>query len=89
MRGLSWRTYSPRFVVSHSCHGTSWNRDVSLPGLLKRGGLLPPVVGWLLFGELPTRDALLGAAIVTAAGLYNLHREQLRKREEARMDGSG
>ena len=46
-------------------------------------------VGWLLFGELPTRDALLGAAIVTAAGLYNLHREQLRKREEARMDGSG
>jgi drug/metabolite transporter (DMT)-like permease len=42
------------------------------------------MVGWLAFSELPTRDALLGAAIVAAAGLYNLHREQLRRREEAK-----
>jgi drug/metabolite transporter (DMT)-like permease len=41
------------------------------------------LVGWLLFAELPTRDALAGAAIVIAAGLYNLHREQVRRREEA------
>jgi hypothetical protein len=31
---------------------------------------------------LPKRDALLGAAIVIAASLYNLHREQLRRRAE-------
>jgi drug/metabolite transporter (DMT)-like permease len=43
------------------------------------------VVGWVAFRELPSRDALLGAAIVAAAGLYNLHREQVRKREEARL----
>jgi drug/metabolite transporter (DMT)-like permease len=42
-------------------------------------------LGWLVFAELPTRDALLGAVIVAAAGLYNLHREQLRKREELQL----
>jgi drug/metabolite transporter (DMT)-like permease len=43
------------------------------------------LVGWLVFAELPTRDALLGAVIVAAAGLYNLHREQIRRREELRL----
>jgi drug/metabolite transporter (DMT)-like permease len=43
------------------------------------------VLGWLVFAELPTRDALLGAVIVIAAGLYNLHREQVRKREELQL----
>lgn len=41
-------------------------------------------LGWLVFAELPTGDALLGAVVVIAAGLYNFHREQLRKREELR-----
>jgi drug/metabolite transporter (DMT)-like permease len=40
-------------------------------------------VGWVAFAELPTRDALLGAAIVVAAGLWNLHHEQRRRRAEA------
>ncbi|CAH2599400.1 EamA domain-containing protein [Rhodovastum atsumiense] len=39
-------------------------------------------LGWLVFAELPSRDALVGAAIVAAAGLYNLHREQVRRRQE-------
>ncbi len=42
-------------------------------------------LGWLVFAELPTRDALLGAAVVIAAGLYNLHRERVRKREELQL----
>jgi drug/metabolite transporter (DMT)-like permease len=43
------------------------------------------ILGWLVFAELPTRDALLGAVVVIAAGLYNLHREQVRKREELQL----
>lgn len=32
--------------------------------------------GWLLFGDLPSGRAVLGAAIIVAAGLYALHRER-------------
>ena len=39
-------------------------------------------LGWLVFAELPSCDALIGAVIVIAAGLYNFHREHVRKREE-------
>lgn len=39
-------------------------------------------LGWLVFAEVPSRDAMIGAVIVIAAGLYNFHREQVRKREE-------
>lgn len=42
-------------------------------------------LGWLVFKELPTRDAMIGAVIVAAAGLYNFHREQIRKREEVKL----
>lgn len=35
--------------------------------------------GWLLLGEVPERRALLGAAILIAAGLYTLRRERVRK----------
>jgi drug/metabolite transporter (DMT)-like permease len=41
------------------------------------------VLGYLVFNEVPHASALLGAAVVAAAGLYNLHREQARRREEA------
>ena len=41
------------------------------------GGLF----GWLVFAELPGASSLLGAAIVAAAGLYNLHRERVRRQE--------
>jgi drug/metabolite transporter (DMT)-like permease len=33
------------------------------------------VLGFLVFGDLPTRFTLTGAAIVVASGLYVLHRE--------------
>jgi drug/metabolite transporter (DMT)-like permease len=35
--------------------------------------------GFLIFGEVPSWSTLAGAAIVAAAGLYNLHRERLRR----------
>ena len=37
------------------------------------------VLGWALFGEIPTWIALLGAAIIAGAGLYSLRRERLRR----------
>ena len=40
-------------------------------------------LGFLVFGDLPDRWTLLGAAIIAAGGLYILHREQVRKKEAA------
>ena len=37
--------------------------------------------GFLIFGEVPSWSTLLGAVIVAAAGLYNLHRERVRQRQ--------
>ena len=39
------------------------------------------VLGYLAFGELPGLSTLAGAAVVAAAGLYNLHRERVRRGE--------
>jgi drug/metabolite transporter (DMT)-like permease len=39
------------------------------------------VLGFVVWGNFPAYGTLLGAAIVIAAGLYNLHRERLRRRE--------
>ena len=39
---------------------------------------------WLVFHEAPAWSSLAGAAVVAAAGLYNLHRERLRRAEEAK-----
>lgn len=44
------------------------------------GGLL----GWLFFNELPGLSSIAGAGVVAAAGLYNLHRERVRRAEAAR-----
>jgi drug/metabolite transporter (DMT)-like permease len=38
--------------------------------------------GFVLFGEVPSWSTVIGAAIVAAAGLYNLHRERVRRGEE-------
>ena len=40
------------------------------------------VLGFVVFGEVPARTTLAGAAIVGMAGLYNLHRERLRRTRE-------
>jgi drug/metabolite transporter (DMT)-like permease len=38
--------------------------------------------GFVIFGEVPSWSTLTGAVIVAAAGLYNLHRERLRRSRE-------
>lgn len=40
------------------------------------------VLGFLVFAELPAWTTLAGAAVVVAAGLYNLHRERMRRAAE-------
>ena len=45
------------------------------------GGL----AGYLAFGEVPSWTTLIGAAIVALAGLYNLHRERVRRAQERRV----
>ena len=37
------------------------------------------IAGWLVFAEVPAPATLAGAAIVAAAGLYNLYRERVRR----------
>ncbi len=44
--------------------------------------LLGVCLGFLLFGEVPAWTTLAGAAVVIAAGLYNVHRERVRRAEE-------
>jgi len=39
------------------------------------------VLGLAVWGEFPAHGTLLGAGIVVAAGLYNLHRERVRARD--------
>ena len=38
------------------------------------------ILGFLAFGDAPGWSTLAGAAVVAAAGLYNLHRERVRRR---------
>lgn len=44
--------------------------------------LIGGVFGFLIWSEVPASTTLTGAAVVVAAGLYNVHREQLRRRQE-------
>lgn len=37
------------------------------------------IAGFLVFSEVPSWSTLAGAAVVAAAGLYNLHRERVRR----------
>jgi len=41
------------------------------------------VLGFLVWGDAPTRDLLIGAAVVIGSGLYILWRETIRQRERA------
>ncbi len=42
------------------------------------------VLGFLIWAEVPSWTTLAGAAVVIAAGLYNLHRERVRRAAERR-----
>lgn len=41
------------------------------------------IAGYVVFGELPDRWALVGAALIVGSGIYALHREAVRAREAA------
>jgi drug/metabolite transporter (DMT)-like permease len=43
------------------------------------------VLGFAIFGEVPAWTTLGGALIVIAAGIYNVHRERVRRAEERAM----
>jgi drug/metabolite transporter (DMT)-like permease len=45
------------------------------------------VAGFLMFGDLPSWNTMAGAAVVAAAGTYNVYRERMRRAEES--PGSG
>jgi drug/metabolite transporter (DMT)-like permease len=47
------------------------------------------VFGFLIWAEVPAWTTLAGAAVVIAAGLYNLHRERLRRAAERQRATSG
>jgi drug/metabolite transporter (DMT)-like permease len=38
--------------------------------------------GFLMFGDVPSWNTLVGAAVVAAAGIYNVYRERVRRAEE-------
>lgn len=40
------------------------------------------IFGFALFGEVPTALSLVGLALVIASGLYTVHRERVRRRQE-------
>ena len=35
------------------------------------------ILGYLVFGEVPSGGTIIGSVIVIAAGLYTLHRERI------------
>lgn len=40
------------------------------------------ILGFALFGEVPTALSLIGVALVIASGLYTVHRERVRRQQE-------
>jgi len=43
--------------------------------------LFSTVLGFAVFGAVPDRATLLGAAVIILSGLYTAHRERVRARE--------
>lgn len=41
------------------------------------------ILGFAMFGEVPTMLSLIGLGLVIASGLYTVHRERVRRRQEA------
>lgn len=48
--------------------------------------LLGGILGFLIWAEVPAWTTLAGAVVVIAAGLYNLHRERVRRAAERKLD---
>lgn len=51
--------------------------------------LIGGVIGFLIWAEVPAWTTIGGSVIVIAAGLYNLHRERVRRAAERREAGKG
>lgn len=51
--------------------------------------LLGGILGFLIWAEVPAWTTITGAVIVIAAGLYNLHRERVRREAERKRDAGG
>jgi drug/metabolite transporter (DMT)-like permease len=49
--------------------------------------LIGGVIGFLIWAEVPAWTTIAGSLIVIAAGLYNLHRERVRRAQERREEG--
>lgn len=49
--------------------------------------LIGGLIGFLIWAEVPAWTTVGGALVVIVAGLYNLHREQVRRAEERRAAG--
>ncbi len=47
-----------------------------------RDSLYGLLLGFLFFSEIPAWTTLGGAVVVIGAGLYNLHRERVRRAQE-------
>jgi drug/metabolite transporter (DMT)-like permease len=45
-------------------------------------------LGYLIFGDLPDRWTLIGAAVVIASGLYLLYRERVRSAEKRGIESA-
>jgi len=44
-------------------------------------------LGYVVFGDVPNRWTMAGAAVVIASGLYLLHRERVRSAQDAKLQG--
>jgi len=44
-------------------------------------------LGYVVFGDVPNRRTMAGAAVVIASGLYLLHRERVRSAQDAKLQG--
>ena len=100
---LSWQTPSVREWVVLGVIGIvsyigqrlnvlafSWGEASLLASLDYVRLLYAVVIGYLLFGNLPHANTVLGAIIIVAAAVLTIHRESRRKQALARAsDGRG
>ena len=53
--------------------------EISVIGAFRYGSILWALaIGYVVWGDVPNALALLGIAVIVAAGLYILHRERVR-----------
>jgi len=45
------------------------------------------ILGFFIFGELPDKWTVIGAAFIVGSGLYTAHRERIRRSQLLALDG--